>query len=364
LDSGWLSSAGSYVTRFEEMVARRTGRRYAVATVNGTAALHTALLVAGIGVGDEVLVPSLTFIASANAVTYTGAQPVFVDVSPETWQLDPEEVSRFLDTGCELESGVPVNRTTGRRIRAIMPVHILGHPVDMDPIMDLADRYGILVIEDAAEAVGAFYKGRPVGSHGSLACFSFNGNKIITTGGGGMVVTDDAVWAQRARHLTTQAKSHPVEYEHDEVGFNYRLTNIQAAMGCAQMEVLEEYVNIKRRIADLYTSALEEVQGILPMKEAEWATGTFWMYTVLVDEYRYGMTSRDLLSRLMGKNIMARPLWQPLDQSPVFRGAHSTGCPVAAQIHRRALSIPCSVGLSAEQQGRVIQALREEGVSG
>jgi len=357
-DTNWVSSVGSYVDRFEYMLAEWTGRDHAVATVNGTAALHTALLVAGIGEGDEVILPALTFIASGNAVRYTGAWPVFLDVSAETWQLDPVMVGQFLGNGCRKANGQLINKRTGRRVKAIMPVHILGHPVDMDPVMELAREYSLLVIEDAAEALGALYKNKPAGTHGDIACFSFNGNKIITSGGGGMLVTDNLQWAQRARHITTQAKADPVEYEHDETGFNYRLTNIQAAMGCAQMEVLEDYVQTKRAIAARYSSALETVDGIVTMREASWARSTFWMYTVLINEGQYGSDSRKLLSTLSDSGIMCRPLWQPLSRSPVFKGAHAEKIHVSEDLYRKALSIPCSVGLTEMQQSRVIDVLR------
>jgi perosamine synthetase len=363
LETNWVSSVGAFVDRFEGMVAERVGRTHAVATVNGTAALHTALMVSGIGENDEVLVPALTFIASANAVRYTGAWPVFLDVDPETWQLDPDQVRNFLQKGCRGDSGNLLNKATGRRVRAIMPVHILGHPVDMDPIMELAGSYDLVVIEDAAEGLGALYRDRPVGSAGHIACFSFNGNKIITTGGGGMLVTDDRQWAERARHLTTQAKSDPVEYEHDVVGYNYRLTNIQGAMGCAQMELLDDYIERKRRIAKRYCSALGDVVGITPMPEAPWASSTFWMYTILVDQNRYGADSRGLLRFLGDRNIMSRPLWQPLNLSPAFADIPSAECSISEDIYSRALSIPCSVGLTDEDQARVIDTLREGGGS-
>jgi len=278
LDTNWVSSIGPFVDRFEQELAARVGTGYAVATVNGTAALHVALLVAGIGPDDEVLVSTLTFIASANAIRYVGAWPVFVDAEPDYWQMDPQKTTDFLEKGCRWNNGELRNRRTGRRVRAILPVHILGHPVDMDPILEVARKYGLAVIEDATESLGAKYKGRMGGHLGDAACFSFNGNKIITTGGGGMLVTDKEEWALKAKYLTTQAKDDPVEFRHDAVGYNYRLTNIQAAMGCAQFEVLDEYVNTKRRIAATYTEALRDVPGITPMREASWAFSIFRLY--------------------------------------------------------------------------------------
>jgi len=358
LDTNWVSSVGPFVDRFEQELAARVGTKYAVATVSGTAALHVALLIAGIQPGDEILVSTLTFIAPANAIRYAGAWPVFVDAEPSYWQLDPQKATDFLEKGCRWSNGHLRNRTTGRLVRAILPVHILGHPVNMDPVLELARKYSLFVIEDATESLGAKYKGRMVGSLGDVACFSFNGNKIITTGGGGMIVTDNEAWARKARYLTTQAKDDPVEFVHGEVGYNYRLTNVQAALGCAQLEQLDEYVATKQRIAHTYTSALDDIVGLAPMQEAPWAFGIFWMYTILVDESKYGMGSRALLRRLDACKVETRPLWQPAHLSPAHRGAYATDCSVAERLNRQALSLPCSVGLSDVQQRRVLAAVR------
>ncbi|MBX6331155.1 MAG: LegC family aminotransferase [Gemmatimonadaceae bacterium] len=354
LDTGWVSSVGAYVDRFERAVADAVGARYAVATTTGTAALHVALLLAGVERDDEVLTSTLTFIAPANAIRYVGAWPVFIDAEPGTWQMDPQKVTDFLERGCEWRDGALRNRATGRRVRAIIPVHILGHPVDTDPVLDVARKFGLTVIEDATESLGARYRGRPVGHLGDMACFSFNGNKLLTTGGGGMLVTDDEALAKRARYLTTQAKDDPVEYEHHEVGYNYRLTNLQAAMGVAQMEQLDAYVAAKRRIASTYAEALGEIPGLTIMPEASWAWSTFWMYTVLVDADTFGIGSRELLKTLERARIQTRPLWQPLHRSPAHRGAFAVDCSTAEDLHRRALSLPCSVGLTPESQREVI----------
>ena len=358
LDTNWVSSAGPFVDRFEEMVATYVGGKHATATVNGTAALHIALLVAGIGSDDEVLLPALTFIAPANAVRYVGAWPVFIDVEPDYWQLDPSRVNDFLLRECRTVDGKLINARSGRRVRAMMPVHILGHPCDMDSLMEIARRFDLLVIEDATESLGAKYKGRMIGTHGDISCFSFNGNKIITTGGGGMVVTNRSDWGDKAKYLTTQAKDDPVEYVHTQVGYNYRLPNMQAAFGCAQMEVLDRFVDIKRRIAANYTDALQGVPGISFMKEASWAISTFWLYTILIDETTYGLSSRELLARLGQHHIQARPLWQPLHHSPAHAASQSTSIHVADKIHAAALSLPCSVGLTQNDQSKVIEVIR------
>lgn len=358
LDTGWVSSVGAYVDRFEAAVAGAVGARHAVATVNGTSALHIALQVAGVGPGDEVLVSSLTFIAPANAIRYVGAHPLFVDAEPAYWQMDSALVSRFLAESCVPGPRGLVNRSTGRRIGAILPVHALGHPVDLAPILAAAGEHDVPVIEDATESLGATYRGTPVGHLGDIACFSFNGNKLITTGGGGMLVTDRLDWATRARYLTTQAKADPIEYVHTEVGYNYRLTNVLAAIGLAQMERLDECLGAKRRIAELYASALGNLPGVTLMPEAPWARSVFWLYTILLDA-RAPVSSRELLTRLAMRGIQTRPLWQPLHCSPAHAGSPTLGGAVAERLNREALSLPCSVGLQPETQRYVIDRILE-----
>ena len=357
LDTGWVSSAGPFVDRFECEIARRTGVTHAVATVNGTSALHVALLVAGVLPDEEVIVPSLTFIAPANAVRYAGAWPVFVDVEPRHWQIDPERLAELVQRQGLWQDGVLRNRVTGRRIRAILPVDLLGHPVDMDAIRDVGRSRDLAVVEDASESLGALYRGHPVGSLADAACFSFNGNKIATSGGGGTMVTNRDDWAARARYLTTQAKDDPIEYVHRAVGYNYRLTNVQAAIGLAQIERLEEYVERKRRIAARYRDAFDGVPGVTCPDEAPWARSTYWLYTVVIDETAFGMGSRDLLRRLAESGIESRPLWQPGHCSPAHIESMSMACPVAECLHARALSPPSSVGLTEADQKRVIDGV-------
>jgi perosamine synthetase len=354
LETGWVSSAGPFVDRFEHMVARQCGCQHAIATVNGTSALHVALLVAGVRPDDEVLVSTLTFIAPVNAIRYVGAWPVFVDAEPDYWQMDPVRVVDYLEKGCRWSNGALYNQRTGRRVSAIVPVHALGHPVDLDPIVTVAQKFGVKVIEDATESLGATYKGRPLGSIGDIGCLSFNGNKIITTGGGGMLVTSNKEWAQRAKYLTTQAKDDPIEYIHKEIGYNYRLTNIQAGIGCAQMEQLDTYVAAKREIADRYCLALRDISGIVPMRQASWAKSTFWMYTVLINEKKVGINSRHLLQGLAAQKIQCRPLWQPIHQSPAHVLSRAGDLPVSEQLSKEGLSLPCSVGLSKDAQQEVI----------
>jgi len=357
LDTNWVSSVGPFVDRFERMLADYVGASHAVSSVNGTAALHIALLVAGVQPDDEVLVSTLTFIAPANAIRYAGAWPVFIDAEPDYWQMDAQKTKEFLEQSCQWLNGELRNKTTGRRVRAILPVHILGHPADMDPILGLARKYGLAVIEDATESLGAKYKGRSVGLLGDVACFSFNGNKLITTGGGGMIVTNNDAMARRAKYLTTQAKDDEVEFTHGEIGFNYRLTNIQAAMGCAQLEKVDEYIASKRRIASRYGDALRNLPGIELMPEAPWASSVYWMYTILVRSDGYGIDSRALLRVLAQVNIQTRPLWQPIHHSKAHAGAPATDCAIAETLNREALSLPCSVGLTPSDQDRVVEAL-------
>lgn len=358
LDTGWVSSVGAWVTRFERDLAGIVGARHAVAIVNGTAAIHLALLAAGVAPGDEVVVPALTFVAPANAVRYLGAWPVFVDVEARHGQLDAERLAGFLREGCTPSASGLRNRATGRIVKALLPVHLLGHPCDLDAIAALAREFGLPVVEDATESLGARYRGRPVGRPGDLACFSFNGNKILTTGGGGMVVTDREDWARRVRHLSTQAKQDPVEFVHDEVGFNHRLTNVQAAIGCAQLERLDAFVEKKRAIAERYARELADVPGLLLPGQAEWAHSTFWLYTIRVDASAFGRDSRALMQSLGEEGIQARPLWQPLHRSPAHRGSAAVGGEVADELQRTSLSLPSSVGLTDAQQERVIRAVR------
>jgi perosamine synthetase len=359
LDQGWVSSAGAYVDRFEAMMAARVGARFAIATVNGTAAIHVALICAGVEQGDEVLVPALTFIAPANAVRYIGAWPVFMDVEPRYFQLDVDKVREFLEKECQRKQGILVNQRSGRRVRALLPVHILGHPCDMVRLVELARTYELPIIEDATESLGARVTGRSAGAIGEMGCYSFNGNKLITTGGGGMIVTNHEAWARRARYLTTQAKDDPVEYIHHEVGFNHRLTNLQAALGCAQMERLDEFITKKKSIAAAYGEALTSVAGITTMREASWAESVYWLYTIELDKASYGLDRRELMAHLATHRIQARPLWQVLSQSPAHRDAQAYLVEVAPQIQDRALSLPSSVGLRLDQVRQVCEVLRQ-----
>lgn len=356
LDTGWVSSVGKYVTQFEEMMANYVGTDYAVATVNGTSALHISLVAVGVQPGDEVIVPALTFIAPVNTVRYCGAYPVFMDCDPETLCMDIRNVIDFIDNECELhKDGFTYNKSTGRRIMAIIPVHIFGNPVDMDVLLNICEKSNIAIIEDATESLGSQYKGIKTGSLGKAGCFSFNGNKIITTGGGGMVVTDNKFLAERIRHLTTQAKKDPFEYEHDEIGYNYRLTNIQAAMGVAQMERLDEFIKIKRKNAIIYKELLSDIDGVIFLWEKSWACSNFWFYTIKVEKEH----KRPLMDFLLHKNIQVRPIWKLVNTLPMYKDFQAYKIINAIDSYERCINLPCSVNLKEEDIIFVRDCIRE-----
>jgi dTDP-4-amino-4,6-dideoxygalactose transaminase len=355
LDTNFVSSVGPYVERFERAFAERIGSRYAVACASGTAALHLALLVLDVGPGDDVLVADLTFVASVNPIVYVGARPVLVDAEPRTYGMDPALVV------AELERRAGAGE---RHPAAIEVVHLLGQPADMAPVLDAAARFGIPVVEDASEALGATYEGtgalagRAVGAIGRLGAFSFNGNKLITTGGGGMVVTDDEALARRARHLSTQARLPGLAYDHDEVGYNYRLTNLAAALGLAQLEQLDELLAARRRIAARYDAAIATMPALRPAPRLEDTAASYWLYTAALatpDEAR-----RDALLRgLIERGIEARPIWRPIHATQRYAQAARLGGAVADGLFAAGFCLPSSSSLSEADQDRVIDALRE-----
>jgi perosamine synthetase len=357
LDGGWVSSAGSYVTRFEGQLAEAAGTAHAVATQSGTAALHVALLTCGVRPNDEVVVPSMTFIAPINAITYAGALPLLADCDAQHWQLDVTALREFLRQGCTRQADGLYNKQSGRRLAAIIAVHILGHPVDMTALMQLAADFDLKVIEDATESLGSTLQGRPTGGIGHVGCFSFNGNKIITTGGGGMLVTQDRAIADKARYLTTQAKDDAQEYIHREIGYNYRLTNLQAAVGCAQMELLDGHVRRRREITALYQHHLAGLNGLRFQQEAADVQSNCWLCTVRTDAAALGLSARQLRDALRAKRIETRTLWQPGHLSPAHANAPRLPCPVAEDLYENCLSLPSSSFLNDEQVMRVIAAI-------
>lgn len=345
IDTAWVSSVGKYVDLFEEKLAEYCGVKRAVAVVNGTSALHVCLLLSGVKANDEVLVPALTFIATANAVSYCGAVPHFVDSAYETLGIDPVALDNHLESIAEMKNGSCYNKATGRRISAVVPMHTFGHPVDMDAMQTVCDKYHLALVEDAAESVGSFYKGKHTGNFGRIAAMSFNGNKTITTGGGGAVLTNDEELGRLAKHLTTQAKvPHRWEFAHDMIGYNYRMPNINAALGCAQLEQLPDYIEKKRALAEKYAKALESVKGITFFKEPSFAKSNYWLNAILLA--RDVADKRDeLLAVLNDAGIMSRPIWNLMYTLPMFKDCPRMDCKVAEDIGRRLINIPSSVVL-------------------
>ena len=360
LESNWVSAVGPDLKNFESLVARAAGRKFAVATNNGTAALHAAFLVLGLGPEDEVLVPTLTFIASVNPIRYTGAWPVFMDSDPDTLQMDVSKTADFLKNKCGWRGGALINRVSGRRVKAIVPVHILGHPVDMDPLMEVAKQYKLTVIEDAAEGLGSVYRGRHVGGLGDIGCFSFNGNKIVTTGGGGMVVTDNPKWAEQIRFLTTQARRRSKEeFIHDEIGYNYRLSNLQAALGLAQMARFPQFLRRKHFIAKTYREGLSSHSVFRVFKDAPWCHSNSWLSAVFLPDGSSLARLKRVQCRLALQGVETRRLWKPVHQQRPYRNCQTHRLEWAERLHDRVLCLPSSVGLSLDDQNRVISALNK-----
>lgn len=345
IDTGWVSSVGSYVTGFEEKLAAFVGVRHVVAAVNGTAALHICLKLAGVEQESEVLCPALTFIASANAVHYCGAVPNFVDVSPETLGVCPDRLEAYLEqTAHTAPDGTLRNKLTGRKIAALLVMHCLGHPVDLDGCARVCARFNIPLVEDAAESVGSYYKDRHTGGFGLLSAFSFNGNKIITTGGGGAIATNDSELAARAKHITTTAKkSHPYLFIHDEVGYNYRMPNINAAMGVAQLEQLPGFVASKRALAARYRDAFAAMGDTVRfVSEPAGCRSNYWLNAIVVPD----RAARDaLLEASNAQGIMTRPVWEPMHTLPMYADCPRDGLDVTHDLADRIVNIPSSANL-------------------
>lgn len=354
LDTGWVSSVGSYVDQFEKMSAAFAGTKYAVATSSGTTALHICLIMTGIGAGDYVIAPNITFIATCNSIKYTGAEPIFIDTDENSWQMDLGLLEEFLENETEQREGVCHYKADGKRIPAIMPVHVLGNMCNMDRLLALASKHNLLVIEDSTEALGSYYKDRHAGSFGLLGTFSYNGNKIITTGGGGMIVTDDETLAKKAKHLTTQAKSDPFEYVHDEIGYNYRLVNVAAAMGVAQMELLPEFIKRKKEIISYYKQALAGVGDIGFQQVADDVNPNWWLPTIKTSR------QRELLKKLNDNKMQSRPFWVPMNQLRMFRdNIYFHKNDRSDFVYRHCLSIPCSTNITDGQLEAVSKTIRE-----
>ncbi|OQY98965.1 MAG: aminotransferase DegT [Candidatus Brocadia sp. UTAMX2] len=339
IDSTFVSSVGEYVNRFESMVADYVGVKYAVATVNGTSALHAALIVAGIGRDEEVLTQALTFVATSNAIVYAGGRPVFIDSDRDTLGMGPEKLAEFLRTCTVQKDDGCYNKKSGCKIRACVPVHIFGHPAKIDLIRDICDRHRIVLIEDAAESLGSFYKGRHTGTFGSLGVLSFNGNKIITTGGGGMIITDDKDLARRAKHITTTSRlPHKWIFVHDEVGYNYRMPNINAALGCAQMEQLPVFLESKRTIAKHYRNFFEK-HDIPFFVEPANARSNYWLNAIILKD----KAERDAFLEYANTNgVMTRPIWALMNSLEMYKGCQNVSLDNAVWLEERVVNIPSS----------------------
>lgn len=342
LDTGWVSSVGSYVDRFERDLAEVTGAKHAVVVSNGTSGLQVALQVSGVAPGDEVIIPALSFVATANAVMHCAAHPHFADSDALTLGMSVPALADYLPTIVERRGGASINRHTGRRIAAIVPMHTFGHPVDMPALMELANRYGIVVVEDAAESLGSLIDGRHTGTHGRCAMISFNGNKIVTTGGGGALITDDPQLAKHIKHLTTTAKQpHKWDFFHDEVGYNYRMPNLNAALGCAQLEQLEGFVAAKRELAVRYAAAFADLPGVSLFVERPGTRANYWLQALILD--RDVADQRDtILAHTNDAGQMTRPAWELLKRLPMYVSCPTMETPVAQDLRLRIINVPSS----------------------
>ncbi len=353
LDTGWISSVGSYVTQFEQMVADFAGAKYGVAAVNGTAALHISLLLSGVKQHDYVILPNLTFVASANSIKYLGADPLLIDADPNLWQMDLDLLEEFLENETDEKDGYLFYIKDGRRIGAIMPVHILGNMCDMDRFLSIVKKYPLPIVEDATESLGTTYKGVSAGKFSPLACFSFNGNKIISTGGGGVIVTDDEALAKHAKHLTTTAKASADEYYHDEVGYNYRLVNVLAAIGVGQMELLPSFIKRKKECVAFYKKELTGVADIRFQQELPGVETNGWLFTIQTDK------QQQLLDHLNKNKILSRRFWMPMNKLPMYKDCvYVQKKDNSDYIYNTCLSIPSSTSITDEELTIVVDEIK------
>lgn len=350
---------GARVTEFERTVAGLLGRRCAVAVSSGTAALHLALLAAKVGRGEEVLMPTLTFVAPANAVRYVDAHPVLFDAEPEYRQLDVERLAGWVKENCRAADGEVRNLRSGRRVAALLAVDLLGHPCDLDGLGEIAARLGLPLIDDAAESLGATLRARPAGAAADFVCLSFNVNKVVTSGGGGMVLCDSEDLARHIRHLATQAKVEGPGYMHDAIGFNYRMASVQAALGTVQVGRLDEFLGAKRSIAAHYARELTGVPGVRLTREAPWASSTHWLYGIEIESRDFGMSAAELAERLTLRRIVSRPIFTPLHQRGVHADCQAQPCPVAERLGEQCLLLPSSTSIGMTELKRVTDAIRE-----
>jgi len=341
IDSTFVSSVGKYVNIFEEQFAKRVGSRYAIATVNGTSALHISLLLVDVTSDDEVITQPLTFVATCNAISYIGAKPVFVDVDLDTMGLSPTSLLEFLETNCKIVDNRCINKSTNRVIKACLPMHTFGHPCRVDEIKEICDIWHIALVEDSAESLGSTYRGKHTGSFGKVGAFSFNGNKIITSGGGGAIVTDDEKLAKRAKHLTTTAKvPHPYEYIHDEIGYNYRMPNINASLLVAQLEQLDIFLENKRELALKYESFFKSFSDISFIKEPKHSKSNYWLQAIILKDIK----SRDEFLEYTNSNgVMTRPIWRLMSELDMFKDSQCSSLENARYLEQRVVNISSGV---------------------
>jgi len=345
LDTGWVSSAGAYVDRFERDLCSYTGAAHVIATSNGTSALHTCLLLAGVRAGDEVLTPTLTFIATANAVSYTGAVPHFVDSEPESLGVDAVKLEAYLRETARVVGSVCMNRLTEAPMRALIAMHVFGHPANLDALNEVAKRWHLVLIEDAAESLGSIYRGRHTGNVGLLSALSFNGNKVVTTGGGGALLTNDAVLGRRAKHLTTTARiPHRWSFLHDQVGYNYRLPNLNAALGCAQLEQLPAMIQRKRQLAARYCDAFNGVSGVKFLREPPGTSSNYWLNAIVLDAAHEAQRD-SLLAALNDVGYMSRPVWTLMHKLPMYSACPRMDLTLAERMEARIINLPSSAKL-------------------
>lgn len=341
IDSTFVSSVGKYVDQFEKEFASKVGSKFAIATVNGTAALHISLILADVKKDDEVITQPLTFIATCNAISYIGAKPIFVDVDLDTMGLSPDSLKNFLEINCEIINNQCINKTTKKVIKACVPMHTFGHSCRIDEIKEICDKWNIALVEDAAESLGSYYNEKHTGTFGKVGAFSFNGNKIITSGGGGVIVTDDETLAKKAKHLTTTAKvPHPFEYVHDEIGFNYRMPNLNAALLVAQLEQLDKFVENKKELALKYDEFFKNIDGIEFINQPQNSSSNYWLQAVILKDVK----TRDEFLEFTNKNgVMTRPIWKLMNELEMFENCQSSDLKNAKYLEERVVNIPSSV---------------------
>ena len=361
IDTEWVSSAGKYVDLFEQKITKYTGSKFAVACVNGTAAIQVSLRLAGVDAGDEVIVSALTFIASVNAITYNNAKPIFMDAD-KYYNLDSEKTIEFIKNETVFKDGFTYNKKTNNKITAIIPVHVWGNACWLDELIELCNKQNIAIVEDAAESLGTFYnngkyEGKHTGTIGKLGCLSFNGNKIITTGGGGMILTDDKALAEKVKYLTTQAKDDPIRYVHNEIGYNFRLTNIQAALGVAQLEQLPSILKRKKEIYNFYQSTIENIDGLSLSKVPDYADSNHWLNLLQIDNKVYNEDREVLMKRLEENGIQTRPVWKLNHEQKSYEDCQYYKIEKAEKLVKNSLCLPSSSNLSNENLNKIVSAL-------